>query len=630
MATQPAGRDSWRGVAGEDVDEIPPDVSARLRRRSARLVAALVAPYRWRLVGAAGLIGLRTAGSLSIPYLVGQAIDRGIAARNASAVLLYSGLIGVAAVAAALGSWGFLRVSGGVGQNVLYDLRMRVYTHVQRLSLSFYERYTSGRIIARLTNDIDTLTDLLATGLTSLATSTLSVIVISVILLVLDVRLGLVTLLAFPVIVVLTQWFRHNSSRAYRAVRQAIALVIVHYTESLAGIRAVQAYGREPRNQEIFEDLTARYRDANAWSVRLSSTYGPGISFLGRLTTLAVLAYGGVLVVQGSLTLGVLTAFILYVRQFFEPMQDLSQFYTLYQAAAAAMEKLSGVLEETSSVPEPERPAALRAAGALDFDHVTFAYRETPVLHDLSFSIPAGQTVALVGETGAGKSTVARLVARFYDPTSGAVRLDGVDLREVAGQDLRRAVVMVTQESFLFSGSVGDNIGFGRPEASRGSPGPDPGRGHLVARPAHGAAGPARAAHAAGGSDRDHHRPPPLDGRDRGPRAGGGGRPDRGGRGAGGAGPHGRPLRLAAPGLAGLPGLNSRGRRPSPSPGVPMKSRWWGCGFHGVGPDPLRFSGTFGEPSAHPFGPECDAGDLGMTDSHTRAKPLFKACRRTH
>ncbi len=467
MAAQPAPRDSWRGVASEEVDELPPDVSARLRRRSARLVGALVAPYRWRLLAAAGLIGLRTGASLSIPFLVGQAIDRGIAAGSASLLLLYAGLIGVAAAGAALGSWAFLRVSGGIGQDVLYDLRMRVYTHVQRLSLAFYERYTSGRIIARLTNDIDTLTDLLATGLTSLATSSVSVVVISVILLLLDVRLGLVTLLAFPVIVVLTQWFRRNSSRAYRAVRQAIALVIVHYTESLAGIRAVQAYGREPRNQEIFEDLTARYRDANAWSVRLSSTYGPGISFLGRLTTLAVLAYGGVLVVQGSLTLGVLTAFILYVRQFFEPMQDLSQFYTLFQAAAAAMEKLSGVLDESSSVPEPEHPARLPAAGALDFDHVTFAYRETPVLHDLTFSIPAGQTVALVGETGAGKSTVARLVARFYDPTSGAVRLGGVDLREVAGGDLRRAVVMVTQESFLFSGSVGDNIGFGRPDASR-------------------------------------------------------------------------------------------------------------------------------------------------------------------
>jgi ATP-binding cassette subfamily B protein len=468
MATTPAPseRDAWRGVAAEDVDDLSADLSALLRTRSRRLLGTLLAPHRWRLLAAAGLITLRTAGILGIPYLVGQAIDRGIGRGDVRVLELYVALIAVAAGAAALGNWGFLRVSGGIGQAVLYDLRLRVYTHVQRLSLSFYERYTSGRIIARLTNDIDTLTDLLATGLTSLATSSVSVLAIAVILLVLDVRLGLVALLAFPVIVALTQWFRRNSSRAYRTVRQAIALVIVHYTESLSGIRAVQAYGREPRNQEIFEDLNGRYRDANAWSVRLSSTYGPGISFLGRLTTVAVLIVGGLLVMQGSLTLGVLTAFILYVRQFFEPMQDLSQFYTLFQAAAAAMEKLSGVLEERSAVPEPGRPAPLQPAGTIQLDHVTFAYRETPVLYDLSFTIPAGQTVALVGETGAGKSTVARLVARFYDPTEGAVRLDGVDLREVASRDLRRAVVMVTQESFLFNGSVADNIAFGRPGAS--------------------------------------------------------------------------------------------------------------------------------------------------------------------
>jgi ABC-type multidrug transport system fused ATPase/permease subunit len=292
-------------------------------------------------------------------------------------------------------------------------------------------------------------------------------VAISVILLVLDWRLGLVTLLSFPVILVLTQWFRRNSTRAYRAVRQAIALVIIHYTESLSGIRAVQAYSREPRNQEIFEDVNGRYRDANAWSTRLSSTYGPGISFLGRVTTVGVLVVGGLLVMHGSLTLGVLTAFILYVRQFFEPMQDLSQFYTLFQAAAAAMEKLSGVIEERSSVPEPQRSVALRASGAIEFDHVTFAYRDKPVLHDVSLTIPAGQTIALVGETGAGKSTIARLVARFYDPTTGAIRLDGVDLRDVSARDLRRAVVMVTQESFLFSGTVADNIAFGRPSASR-------------------------------------------------------------------------------------------------------------------------------------------------------------------
>ena len=460
-------RDAWRGVATEDVDELPPHLGALLRRRSLRLLASLVAPHRWRLLAAAALITLRTGGTLGIPYLVGQAIDRGIARADLPVLELYVVLIALAAGAGALGNWGFLRVSGRVGQDVLYDLRMRVYSHVQELSLSFYERYTSGRIISRLTNDVDTLTDLLATGLTSLATSSVSIFAISVILLVLDLRLGAVTLLAFPMILVLTQWFRRNSSRAYRAVRQAIALVIVHYTESLSGIRAVQAYGREPRNQDIFEDLNARYRDANAWSVRLSSTYGPGISFLGRVTTLAVLVVGGLLVMRGSLTLGVLTAFILYVRQFFEPMQDLSQFYTLFQAAAAAMEKLSGVVEERSAVPEAARPVRLRAAGAVEFDHVTFAYRDRPVLHDLSFAIPAGQTAALVGETGAGKSTIARLVARFYDPTAGAVRLDGVDLRELAERDLRRAVVTVTQESFLFSGTVADNIGFGRPTASR-------------------------------------------------------------------------------------------------------------------------------------------------------------------
>jgi len=459
-------RDRWRGVAGEDVDDLPADVTALLRRRSRRLLAALVRPYRWRLVAAALLITVRASGALLIPFLVGQAIDLGIARRDLRALELHVALIGAAALASAAGSWGFLRMSGGVGQDVLYDLRTRVYAHVQSLSLSFYERYTSGRIISRLTNDIDTLTDLLATGLTSLATSTVSIVAISGILLALDVRLGAVTLLSFPVIVVLTQWFRRNSARAYRAVRQAIALVIVHYTESLSGIRAVHAYGREPRNQEIFEDLNARYRDANAWSVRLSSTYGPGIAFLGRVTTVAVLAFGGTLVMGGSLTLGVLTAFILYVRQFFEPMQDLSQFYTLFQAAAAAMEKLSGVLEESSAVPEPARPVRLRAAGGIELDHVTFAYRERPVLHDLTLTIPAGQTVALVGQTGAGKSTIARLVARFYDPTEGALRLDGVDLRDLDGRDLRRAVVMVTQESFLFSGTVGDNIAFGRPGAT--------------------------------------------------------------------------------------------------------------------------------------------------------------------
>ncbi|HEY6222145.1 MAG TPA: ABC transporter ATP-binding protein, partial [Gemmatimonadales bacterium] len=288
------------------------------------------------------------------------------------------------------------------------------------------------------------------------------------ILLHLDPRLGMVVLMAMPIVVALTYWFRVNSARSYRAVRRAIVLVIVHYVESLGGIRAVQAFRREQRNQEIFEDVDARYRDANIWSNRLVSTFGPAINLLGRLTTISVLLYGGYLFAQGQVTLGVLTAFVLYLRQFFDPLQDLSQFYNVFQAAGAALEKLAGVLEEAPTVPEPEAPVALgHARGAVDLERVTFAYRDRPVLHDIDLSIPAGQIVALVGETGAGKTTIARLISRFYDPTEGRVTLDGVDLRALSVNDLRRAVVMVTQESFLFSGTVGDNIRFGRPEATQ-------------------------------------------------------------------------------------------------------------------------------------------------------------------
>ncbi|MDQ6922228.1 MAG: ABC transporter transmembrane domain-containing protein, partial [Candidatus Dormibacteraeota bacterium] len=242
MASRPA--DAWRGVAAEDLDDLPAEVSARYRRRSRRLLASLLAPRRGPLLLALGWILVRTGGTLAIPYLVGQAIDHGIRAGRPAELELYAALVVVAAAAAGLGNWAFLRVAGRIGQDFLYDVRMRIYTHVQALSISFYERYTSGRIISRLTNDIDTLTDLLATGLTSLATATLSIAAIAVVLLLLDWRLGAVTLLTFPLILLLTHWFRANSSRAYRAVRQAIALVIVHFTESLGGIRAVQAYSR--------------------------------------------------------------------------------------------------------------------------------------------------------------------------------------------------------------------------------------------------------------------------------------------------------------------------------------------------------------------------------------------------
>lgn len=464
-----ARADSWRGVAAEDLDEYSANVAGLLRKRSRRLLAELSRPYRRQIALAALLISVRSAGYLSIPYLVGFGIDHGIRPRNVTALLEVVAVLIVALAANAFGNYGFLRLSGWIGAAFLFDLRTKLFAHVQELSLSFYERYTSGRIISRLTSDIDALNELLATGLTAVLTAMISVVAITVILLRLDLRLGTVTLIAMPIVLVLTAWFRANSSRSYRAVRRAIVLVIVHYVESLGGIRAVHSFRREPRNQEIFEDVNARYRDANIWSNRLVSTYGPAINLLGRLTTASALLFGGYLVIQGQLTIGILTTFVLYLRQFFDPMQDLSQFYNVFQAAGAALEKLAGVIEEEPTVPAPEHPIALpEAKGGVAIETVTFAYRDgKPVLHDIDLSVPAGQIVALVGETGAGKTTIARLISRFYDPTAGRVTLDGVDLRSLSVEDLRRAIVMVTQESFLFSGTVGDNILFGRPDATR-------------------------------------------------------------------------------------------------------------------------------------------------------------------
>lgn len=244
--------------------------------------------------------------------------------------------------------------------------------------------------------------------------------------------------------------------------------MIVQFVETMTGIRAVQAYRREPRNAEIFTDVSARYAAANVRSFRLVSVFMPGVKLIGNVTVGVVLLYGGLRVIDGELTVGVLAAFLLYLRMFFEPMQDISQFYNTFQSASAALEKISGVLEEEPTVRPPARPRPLpRPQGHLRLDGVRFAYvADRPVLAGLDLEIPAGQTVALVGRTGAGKTTIAKLLARFYDPTAGRVDLDGVDLRELDDADLRRAVVLVTQENFMFDGTVGDNIAFGKPGAS--------------------------------------------------------------------------------------------------------------------------------------------------------------------
>jgi ATP-binding cassette, subfamily B, bacterial len=466
--------DAWRGVAAEDVDAPSPGLAGLLRSRSRKLLGSLVRPHRRSLLAATLLIVCSVAAQLAVPLLVSFGIDHGIPPlqHGGSGTLrpLLFAVVAIVVVAfiGAIAFNGFLTITGRVGQDVLLDLRRRVFTHFQELSLSFHEKYTSGRVISRQTSDVDALADMLKFGIVTLVTSTLLIAGIAVTLVVLNFQLAVPVLLALPVLWLLTRWFRNQSERAYRETRDAIALVIVHFVESLGGIQAVHAFRREPRNQEIFEHLDDRYRRANVWSQRLAAAYGPGVQLVGRVTTAIVVFYGGWLAIDGNVSVGVLAAFLLYLRRFFEPMQELSQFYNLFQAAAAGLEKLSGVLEEPPSVAPPADPVRLpHAQGGLRFDGVEFAYRERPVLPHLDLDIAAGQTVAIVGVTGAGKTTVARLAARFWDPTTGRVLLDGVDLRDIDPVDLHRAIVTVTQENFLFTGSVADNIELGRPGASR-------------------------------------------------------------------------------------------------------------------------------------------------------------------
>ncbi|MFG1943019.1 ABC transporter ATP-binding protein [Nonomuraea sp. NPDC048826] len=462
----------WRGVASENQDELTDQVSGLLRARSRRLLGNLLAPHRKAIAVLTAVIIASSAAGLAIPYLVKVGIDAGIPpmlrGEGTGTLLLVVGVILAAAGAQALTRQAFLTMSGRIGHEILLELRRRVFDHFQRLSLSFHEKYTSGRVISRLTSDIEAIAELLQAGFDGLVTAVLTMVGTAVLLLVLDVELGLVALVPLPILLLFTRWFRRQSAIVYRRTRETVALVIVHFVESMTGVRAVQAFRREPRNQEIFERLDDDYRQANARSMKLIAVFMPGIKLIGNLTVAAVLFYGGWLAFHGEVTVGVLTAFLLYLRGFYEPMQEISQFYNTLQSASAALEKLSGVLEEEPAVPEPRTPRPLPAArGEVRFEGVRFAYVEAmPILPGLDLVIPAGQSVALVGSTGAGKTTLAKLISRFYDPTAGRVLLDGADLRELDEATLRRAVVMVTQENFLFNGSVLDNIRFGRPGAT--------------------------------------------------------------------------------------------------------------------------------------------------------------------
>jgi ABC-type multidrug transport system fused ATPase/permease subunit len=323
-------------------------------------------------------------------------------------------------------------------------------------------------VVCRSTNAVEAIQDMLENGFDSLVTAVLTLFGTAILLVALDWRLGLMCLAAFPILVALVWWFRNESGKTYRLVRESAALVIVQFVETMTGIKAVQAYRREPRNQEIFDDVADEYRAINEKTFKLLAVFMPGVKLVGNLTTGVVLLYGGYRVLHGEMTIGTLTAFLLYLRMFFEPMQEISQFFNTFQSASSALEKLAGVLAQQPAIADPAQPVSLsEPKGDIGFHEVQFEYASgRPVLPGLELAVPAGQTVALVGTTGAGKTTIAKLIARFYDPTAGSVTLDGVDLRELAQTELRRHVVMVTQENFMFSGTVADNIRFGRPEAT--------------------------------------------------------------------------------------------------------------------------------------------------------------------
>jgi ABC-type multidrug transport system fused ATPase/permease subunit len=475
VVLDPEADDAWRGVAAEDTADTSVAVGLKLQARSRRLLGSLVRPHRWWALLAGLIVVVSELAYLVGPLVIAYGIDTAVPALAAgdSGPLVFATLAYLAAGCLNAGGKAlFVRLSAKVSQAVLLDLRGRVFDHSQALSLSFHEKYTSGKVISRMTSDLDALADLAAEGLEGLVSGLLSVVAISVTLLVLDLQLGAIALAAFIPILLATRWFQHRSRRIYRRTRSAIASVIVQFTETMNGLRAVLSFRREERNRAIFGAFNDDNALANGDGLVALAQYTPAVRLFGNLSLVATMVIGAVQVINGNIEIGVLAAFLLYVRRMYDPLDELAMFYNTYQSAAAALEKISGLLEEVPAVPEPTDPVSLPAdrdiAGEVRFDAVTFAYTpQVPVLSRLDLLIPAGQTVAVVGATGAGKSTMAKLLARFYDPTSGQVLLDGIDVSRIGTADLRRGVVMVTQESFLFSGTVADNIALGRPTATR-------------------------------------------------------------------------------------------------------------------------------------------------------------------
>ncbi len=429
-----------------------------------------LAAHRWALVGAGLLVVVETLTLQAGPLLTQIGIDKGIANKRVS-VLVTVAVIYVFSVLASTVA-GAIRVAwtGRVGERLLYELRVRVFSHLQRLSLDFYTDEKAGRIMTRMTSDIEALSQLFQDGLVSLAVQGLTIVIVTAVLFALQPMLALVTIGAVvPAMTALTIWFRSASDKGYAAVRERIAEVLADLQEGLSGIRIITAFNRRRHNVTQHRAIVARYRDANQHTARIGAVYGPGSDFIGALGLMVVLAVGGTMVLHNNLSIGELTAFVLYLTAFFAPIQQLVQLYTTYQSGQAAVTKLRELLAtESSTVEKADAIVLPPIVGRIELDHVSFRYaKDAPlVLEDVSLTIEPGETFAFVGTTGAGKSTIAKLITRFYDVTGGAVRIDGYDVRDVTLSSLRSQLGLVPQEPFLFAGSVRDNIAFARPDAT--------------------------------------------------------------------------------------------------------------------------------------------------------------------
>ncbi len=448
--------------------------SSRGRARKLRGLIELLTPYRWRVLAMFVALVAATAAALAPAPLAKLAIDDGIRRHDVGSLDLIVAAFLVSALVYAVASYAQTYLVGWVGQRALQDLRVRLFTHLQQLSIGFYSRNRAGVIISRITNDVEALDQLVEDGMATLFQSGLTLIGVVVILMVIDLHLALLTFLALPILFAGGVAFRIASADAYRLTREKIAAITGYLQETLSGIRVVRVFGQEPRHIEQFHALNDENRAVNMTTVKLNAAYFPAVEFLSALVTIEILVVGGIEAISGHATTGVVFAFIAALNNFFDPIQQLSQLYTTYQSGMAALDKIFELLDEEPDVVDaPDAVELPSLRGELRFDEVTFRYGSATgpdegayALRDVDLVIPPGQTVALVGETGAGKSTFAKLVARFYDPSAGRVLVDGHDLRSVSAHSLRSQMGIVPQEAFLFSGTVRDNIAFGRPGAT--------------------------------------------------------------------------------------------------------------------------------------------------------------------